>query len=359
MTTRIAIVGGGYLGIDLARRLEDVAEVSLIERRSHFVHTAALIRSLVRPEWLDRAILPYDKLLKRGRLVRAAATAVDGGGVTLESGERIEADFTVIATGSSNADPWKPGDSSVETLRAAQAEAHGMLNDARHIAIVGAGAVGTELAGEIVHYMPQKSVTLVTDTERLFPEFPRTLGDALRSKLRKAGVRVVTGVTAEDLQSLTRPYKGDLTLSDGQLIDSDVVVPAVGSRGRADLALALPGAEEGSQGRVKVDGYLRPSPELPNVFAAGDAADAGDCMTIVAVSRQEPWLRKALTTLAKGGTLDDVPEYQPWGSPPILIPLGPERGNAWLSYVAAGDLVTRFGKGSHLFVQKYKRILNL
>ncbi len=358
MTPRIAIIGGGYLGIDLARRLEDVAEVSLIERRSHFVHTAALIRSLVRPEWLDRAILPYDKLLKRGRLVRQAATAVDGAGVTLDSGERIGADYIVIATGSSNAEAWKPEDSDVETLRAAQAEAHGLLTGAGHIAIVGAGAVGTELAGEIVHYMPGRTVTLVTDTARLFPGFPQTLGGALRSKLRKSGVRVETGVTAQDLQSLTRPYTGTLTLSDGRTIDSDLVVPAVGSRGRADLALALPGAEEGSQGRVKVDGYLRPS-TLPNVFAAGDAADAGDGMTIVAISRQEPWLRKALTTLAKGGTLDDVGEYKPWGSPPILIPLGPERGNAWLSYVTAGDLVTRFGKGSHLFVRKYERILNL
>ena len=43
MSKRIAIVGGGYLGADLARSLDDTADVTLIEPRSHLVHTPAMI----------------------------------------------------------------------------------------------------------------------------------------------------------------------------------------------------------------------------------------------------------------------------------------------------------------------------
>ncbi len=53
------------------------------------------------------------------------------------------------------ADVQAPGD-SVADFRAALLETHAKLKAARSIAIVGAGAVGVELAGEIVAGMPGK-----------------------------------------------------------------------------------------------------------------------------------------------------------------------------------------------------------
>ena len=77
--------------------------------------------------------------------------------------------------------------------------------------------------------------------------------------------------------------------------------------------------------RVKTDPWLRPS-DLPNVFAAGDVAEAGDAMTIVAVSRQTPWLEKMLTSLINGKKVEVMAKYKPWGKAPFLVPLGPQKG---------------------------------
>lgn len=115
--------------------------------------------------------------------------------------------------------------------------------------------------------------------------------------------------------------------------------------------------DRAADGRIKVDGYLRPS-SLPNVFAAGDIAAAGDAMTIVGISRQKPWLEKTLKSLASGKPIEDLKPYVPWGDKtPILVPLGPERGSAFLMIATLGDRVTRMMKGRDLFISKYRKLL--
>ena len=358
MFKRIIIVGGGYIGVDLAKSLEDKADVTLIEQRSHFVHTPAMIRAVVDPSLLDRALIPYDKLLTRGKLVQARAASIDQGGVTLEDGTRVEADYIVVATGSENASPFKAKGADIDGLRADNARIHGMLNAAQSVAIVGAGAVGTELAGEIAHFMPDKEVTLISGQSSLFPDMPPKLGGALTTKLETAGVKLVLGARADNLESLTEPYAGELALSNGQSLAADLIFPVIGSRGSSELLEALPGAEKGSANRVKVDGWMRPS-SLPNVFAAGDVADMRDGMTIVATSRQLPWLKKTLASLQGGKTLEETKPYEPWkaGKAPILIPLGPEKGNSFLVLFTAGDFLTRMMKGKDLFLAKYTKAL--
>ncbi|KUF09226.1 NAD(P)/FAD-dependent oxidoreductase [Pseudoponticoccus marisrubri] len=355
MSKRIAIVGGGYLGAELARSLEDTAEVTLIEQRSHFVHTSAMIRAVVTPELLDDALIPYDKLLSRGRVLQARATALDAEGVTLADGSRVAADYVVAATGSSNALPFKAKGDDIAWLRAQNAEAHARLVAAKTVAIVGAGAVGTELAGEIAHFMPDKTVYLISDQPALFPDQPAALGRALTVKLRHMGVKLVLGARAEDLPETTAPFEGTLTLSDGTRIEADLVFPVLGATASSELLTNLPGAEVTGQGRIKVDDWLRPSPQLPNLFAAGDVAATGDGMTVVATARQGPWLTKTLKALCAGRRVEDLPRYTPWRKAPILIPLGPRRGSSFLVLKTVGDLLTRQMKGKDLFIGKYQR----
>lgn len=358
MSIRIAIIGGGYIGTRLAKSFDDSADVTLIEPRSHFVHTPALIRAVVDPSLLDRALIPYDRLLKNGRVLRSHASGVDRNGVTLDDGQRVEADYIIVATGSSNATPFKPVGDDIEGLRQATQRVHEQLKAARSIGIVGAGAVGTELAGEIAHAMPDKKITLISDTDRLFPTMPDKLGNALASKLRDAGVQITFGKRAENLQSMTEPYVGSLTLSDGSEHAFDLIFPVLGSRASSELLEALPDTRKSTANRTKVDPWLRPS-SLPNVFAAGDVADAGDAMTIVATSRQLPWLEATLTGLIAGKSLEDMKPYKPWGpKAPILVPLGPKRGSSFLGLFTAGDFLTRKMKGEDLFVTKYSKLLN-
>ena len=354
---RLVIVGGGYLGSDLAKSLDAVMDVTLIERATHFTHAPAMIRAMVDPSLLDQALIPYDRLLGRGRVVRGEAVSVDGAGVEMADGSRIEGDYVVLATGSSNVAPFKSAAGDIAGLREDNARWNSALGDARQVLIIGAGAVGTELAGEIAHAHPEKAVTLVASDPALFPGLPAKLGTSLRTKLEAMGVEIITGARVENLPERDAPEGGTVTLSDGREIGADLIVPAVGSRPQASLADTLPGADRAPDGRIKVDDWLRPSP-LPNVFAAGDVAASGDAMTIVAISRQRPWLEKALKALAAGKPLDSIKPYAPWGDKaPILVPLGPQRGSSFLMIATFGDWLTRKMKGRDLFISKYRKLL--
>ena len=55
---RAIVIGGGYAGINLARPLDDHADVTLVEPRDYFVHNVAAIRSLVQPDLLETLLIP-------------------------------------------------------------------------------------------------------------------------------------------------------------------------------------------------------------------------------------------------------------------------------------------------------------
>ena len=56
----VVVMGGGYGGINAAKALDDVANVTLVDPTEAFVHNVAAWRTLVEPEWLDRIFLPYE-----------------------------------------------------------------------------------------------------------------------------------------------------------------------------------------------------------------------------------------------------------------------------------------------------------
>src|SRR5450755_3244837 len=103
----VVVVGGGYGGINVAKALDEAADVVLVEPKDTFVHNVAALRALVDPSWLTRVYLPYDGLLASGRVVHDRAVKVDAGRVALASGEEIEADYVVLATGSQYPFPAK------------------------------------------------------------------------------------------------------------------------------------------------------------------------------------------------------------------------------------------------------------
>ncbi|MCL4671378.1 MAG: FAD-dependent oxidoreductase [Sphingomonadaceae bacterium] len=353
---KVAIIGGGYAGFNLARLLDTLLDVTLIEAREAFVHNVAAIRAAVEPALLERIVLPYDRLLKRGRVVQGRAVAIKANCVQLTDGTEVEADAVVVATGSHYAAPFKPqADSAAdfsEQMRAVSAQIAG----AEQVVIVGAGAVGVELAGEIKAAYPARQVALVSDQPQLFPMYPVKLHDRLVERLAALGVALHLGQAASGLAQVSAPYDGAVTLADGtQLVG--LIVPATGGRIAESPAHVLPGTVRQHNGQLAVDAWLRPS-SLPRVFAIGDLAATGEGMTVVSTMRQTPWLAKTLRKLAQGTTLEDLPPYARWKVPPILLPLGPARGASVLPLgqgMVVGDWMTSMIKGRHLFIPRYHK----
>src|SRR3982074_3829397 len=185
----VVVVGGGYGGIRAAKALDDVADVTLVDPTDAFVHNIAAWRALVDPEWLERIFLPYEPLLAHGRFLRDRAVAGDGRRVTLASGDVLEPDYLVLATGSSYPFPAKTEEPDIASARARHRAAHERLLAAARAFIPGAAAAGLELAGEIKAFYPDKQVTIVDIADDILTgPYDQALRDELRRQLDEMGV---------------------------------------------------------------------------------------------------------------------------------------------------------------------------
>src|ERR1700716_1707679 len=199
----VVVVGGGYGGIRAAKALDDIADVTLVDPTEAFVHNVASWRALVDSEWLDRIFFPYEHLLAHGRSLRDRAVAVDGRGVTLASGDVLEPDYLVLATGSAYPFPAKTEEPDIASARARHRAAHEALLAADRALIVGAGPSGLELAGEIKAFFPDKHVTIADVSEDiLVGPYDQALRDELRPQPPALGVELRLGTAITELPSV-------------------------------------------------------------------------------------------------------------------------------------------------------------
>jgi apoptosis-inducing factor 2 len=221
------------------------------------------------------------------------------------------------------------------------------------IAIVGGGPVGTELAGEISTAYPSKAVTLVAGSPSLVPGYSAKLAETLAVQLRSKGVSLQLNTRVDTLVSDEHPFMGSLELAGA---GPQLVFPALGARPVTTVLQQIPGVGLDRQGRVVLDAWLRPA-GARSLFALGDAAATGDPMTIVAITRQVPWLSKTITALLAGRSLESLPPYRPWPMRGILVPLGPRDGASVLPILRNGMQIGKWAtallKGRELFVPRY------
>jgi apoptosis-inducing factor 2 len=348
----VVVLGGGYAGINVAKALDDVADVTLVDPSEAFVHNVAAWRALVEPQWLDRIFLPYERLLANGRFVRDRAVAIVGRRVTLASGDVVEPDFLVLATGSSYPFPANTEEPDVASARARLRAAHEALLAADSALIVGAGPAGLELAGEITAFFPEKHVTIVDSADDILTgPYDQPLRDELRRQLDAMGVELRLGSALLALPSAPPATLAAVRISteDGDEFTADIWFRAFGVRPHSEY---LDGGSLGDRrdegGYVRVDDQLRVVGET-DVFAIGDVGDADRDMAGIA-SKQAGLVAANLRALITGeGDLQTYDAFPPM----IAIPLGPEGGAGFIGDGVAGAERIAELKGRHMLLDNY------
>jgi NADH dehydrogenase FAD-containing subunit len=324
MGRTVAVIGGGYGGAAVAKALDEDADVVLIEPKDAFVHAAGSLRALVQPEWAGNIFFPYDRLLQRGKVIRERAASVDAGGVTLASGERVNADYLVLASGSNYPFPAKMDTDSSRTALERLRATHKELAGAERVLVVGAGPVGLELSGEIKAVWPDKHVTIVDPARQLVPGFASDLREDLHRQLDALGVdlRLDTALTTQPRTEpgLAKTFTVDTTRGE---ISADIWFRCHGVSVNGDYLSDSLAAARTPQGQVRVTGTLNVDGH-GHIYALGDITDLAEAKMAGYAMRHAEVVAKNIIAQVQGKQPTAV--YQPSPIPSILLPLGPGGG---------------------------------
>ncbi len=314
---RIVIVGGGAGGLELATRLGDSvgrrgqAQVTLIDRSRTHLWKPLLHEVAAGSMDIDQHTLDYlaqarwhhfrfrlgsmAGLDRERRVVRVAPTHDEEGRLLI--GEReIRYDTLVLAVGSGANDFGTPGaqehaislDTPLQAERfhnrlinaciRANAQREPLRPEQLHVAIIGAGATGVELAAELHHTTRELvafgleridaerdiRITLIEAGPRVLPALPERLSTSTTELLEKLRVQVLTGAR------VTAVEHDGVILADGRKIPAELTVWAAGIKA-PDFLKDIAGLETNRLNQLVVTPQLQTTRD-PDIFALGDCA---------------------------------------------------------------------------------------
>ncbi|MFE0178303.1 NAD(P)/FAD-dependent oxidoreductase [Streptomyces sp. NPDC059002] len=359
MGRTVAVIGGGYGGAAVAKALDEDADVVLVDPKDAFVHAAGSLRALVDPGWAGNIFFPYDGLLRRGRFVRDRAVAVDGGGVTLASGDRIDADYLVLATGSGYPYPAKMDTDVASEALARLRATHDELAGSQRVLIVGAGPVGLELSGEIKAVWPDKHVVVVDPATELVPGHEPEMRDDLNRQLDGIGVELRLG-TALSEQPPVEPGRAKtftVGTTGGGDVTADIWFRCHGVRVESDYLGAALAAARTPKGQVRVTETLNVEGH-GHIYALGDLTDVAEAKMAGYAMRHAEVVAENIRARLRGE--EPTARYVPSPVPSVLLPLGPKGGVGQVPgpdgvSVLPAEAVAEY-KGADLFTGRFTEL---
>jgi len=295
---RVVIVGASAAGLRCAcrlARLDPEVAITVVEARDVFSYGACglpyvlsgdidNLQELRRTNYgviRDAAFFADYKGIEVCTGWRATAIDIEGHvleGETAEGTQRLEFDDLVFATG---ATPLKLPDQpdhdrvhSFHTWDDVKPLKMGLMQgEIDHVAVVGAGLVGCELA-EAFHSLWGAEVSLIETAPTVLPQMVDPEAGALIGRhLEDSGVRLFTGTKVDAIEA---GDDGAVVKIGDDTITCDAVVVAVGVAPNVAIAQAV-GAEVGSSGALIVDERLATT--VDHVWAAGDCVECTHVVT--------------------------------------------------------------------------------
>jgi NADPH-dependent 2,4-dienoyl-CoA reductase/sulfur reductase-like enzyme/rhodanese-related sulfurtransferase len=283
---RVVIVGGVAGGMSAAtrmRRLDADAEIIVLEKSGHVSYANCGL-----PYFVGGVIEEEDALLlqtpaslhARFKLdVRVATEVISidpaAKTVTAKDWQRNEEyalsyDKLILSPGASPLVPPIPGIERALTLRTVEDVekiANRVNAKPKNAVVIGGGFIGVEIAENLVH----KGVptTVVEAAPQVLAPLDPEMATLVAAEMRKHGVALHLGVSAKDVTPTS------VVLSDGTVLDAELVIMAIGVRPDTNLAKAA-GLTIGIRGGIEVDDFNRTSNH--DIYAVGDAAEKTDAI---------------------------------------------------------------------------------
>ncbi|XZE20493.1 FAD-dependent oxidoreductase [Pirellulaceae bacterium SH449] len=287
---RIVIVGGvagGASAAARARRLDETAEIVLLERGQYVSFANCGLPYYVGDEIKSRdklIVTSPERLRERFRInVQTGCNAVEidranKSVVVQKQGTnelvRQPYDKLILSPGASPFLPPIPGVNApnvvtLRTLDDVDRIRSRVDSGIQHVIVVGAGFIGLEMVENLVHR--NVKVTLLELADQLLPVMDREMTSPIMAELKAKGVDVRLSTTISEIES--QPDRLTAKLSDGASVDCNMILFGIGVRPENKLAIDS-GLAVGPRGGIVTNASMQTSD--PDIYAVGDAIETED-----------------------------------------------------------------------------------
>ena len=284
-TVIVGGVAGGAAAAARIRRLDETAEILILERSGHISYANCGLPYYIGGEIEERKDLTLQtprSFARRFRIearVRHEVLSVDPGGKTvtvrdLEKGEIYTESYDklLLATGAEPMGKNLPGADSrrlfslrtvedAATIRSFIEEEH-----PKTALIVGGGFIGLEMAENLARRGME--VTLIQAMDRLFPPLDRDMSAMLQHYLRQKKIRILLNAMAEGFEEDGGQIR--VLIRDRDAVTADMAVMAIGVAPDTTLARQI-GLETGIKNSILVNDRMETS--VKDIYAVGDAVE--------------------------------------------------------------------------------------
>lgn len=359
---RVVIVGGGFAGLNLIKKLKDVpVQVVLIDKNNFHQFLPLLYQVATSGIEPDSVVFPFRKLFKKYRNViyrMAEATSVDAANNTLHTTiGTINYNYLVLANGSDtnffgneNFERFGIGLNTVtdaldirsRLLQNLEKATITCLEDEKrrlsNVTIVGGGATGVEIAGALAEFKRyilsndypelknvEMKIFIIESAGRLLKGMPEKLSEKTFEYLQDMKVDV-------KLNTKVNSYDGSkVVLDNGETLETSNFIWTAGVKGAS--VKGLPTDSMGNQNRILVDEFNRII-SLDNIFAIGDNAllqtqdyPNGYPMVAQPAIQQGKLLAKNIMNIIHNKALEPF-KYKDKGS---MATIGRKKAVAWIN----------------------------
>lgn len=274
----IVIIGSGLAGYTVIReirKLDKTVPITLITREPGYFYSKPMLSTALASKKDAGQLIstPQDGMATQLEIAIMSETEVNSIDTSLQivntSNGSLPYGKLVMALGADQIRLPLQGNAANEVLSVNDLEDYSIFRQAisgkKKIAILGAGLIGCEFANDLVLGSYEVDVIDLAP-QALGRLLPKEAAQELQNKLSDAGVCWHFGTTVQSIDRTDSDLQ--ITLANGQAIQSEVVLSAVGLRPRLDLAKAAGLATDTG---ILVNRQLETSTK--NIYSLGDCAE--------------------------------------------------------------------------------------
>ena len=349
-SSAIVIIGSGLAGYTVIREIRKLNKeipITLVTKEPGYFYSKPMLSTALasKKEAAQLISTPADGMatqLELNILSEADVTAIDSTKQVIQTSKgEIAYCKLVLALGADQIRLPLQGNAANEVLTVNDLEDYAKFRDAiagkKKISILGAGLIGCEFANDLVLGGYEVDVIDLAPQAlgRLIPE---AAARDLQNKLSDAGVHWHFNTTVQTIDRTNEQLH--ITLANGTVIVSDVVLSAVGLKPRLDLAKA-----SGITTGVGIQVNRELETNVPHIYALGDCAEV-EGLVLPYVMPIMQAARALAVTLTGQRTALTYPAMPVMVKTPALATIvsPPAKGAAgqWKTNSVEGGLETRF-----------------